>query len=301
MNLQQLKYVRETIRCDFNLTTAAAVLFTSQPGLSKAIRELEEELGAVIFKRQAKRLIGLTEEGKEIAKVVDRLLTEADNLKRIAVEMNTGDQGELRIAATHTQARYTLPKAIVAVRKRYPKVAIIIKQGTPTQIVQMLKNDEVDLGVATESLSKDQSLEAKRLFSWRHVAIVPLDHPLANDANVTLIELAKYDIVTYDKEFAGRTRIDAAFEAHQLKLKVVLEATDSDVIKTYVGLGLGVGIVSELAMVEDSNSQGRTKNKAVFASLKIKPSIASNDTFVAYRKARILKRFEVAVIEALVG
>ena len=297
MNLQQLKYVRETIRCNFNLTTAAAALFTSQPGLSKAIRELEEELGTIIFKRQAKRLVGLTEEGGHIAKVVDRLLTEADNLKRIAIEMSAGDQGELRIAATHTQARYTLPKAIVALRKQYPKVAIIIKQGTPTQIVHMLTNNEVDLGVATESLSKDERLEAKRLFSWRHVAIVPLNHVLASQKSVTLQELSSCDIVTYDKEFAGRTRIDAAFTALLLKPKVVLEATDSDVIKTYVGLGLGVGIVSELAMVSDALGS----DAAVFACLTIKPSIASNDTFVAYRKGRVLRRFEGAVIAALVG
>jgi DNA-binding transcriptional LysR family regulator len=289
MNLQQLKYLRETIRHDFNLTNAATALFTSQPGLSKAIRELEEELGAVIFKRQSKRLIGLTDEGVEIAKVAERLLTEVDNLRRVASEFKQGDEGELNIAATHTQARYTLPKAIVALRKQFPKVVIRIRQATPTQIATMLKQGEADFGVATEVLSHDPELSAERLFGWRHVVIVPPTHALAKEPSLSLGQICDYPLITYGKEFAGRPRIDAVFSAAALQPNVVLEASDSDVIKTYVGLELGVGIISELAMKRNSS----------LVVIPFEPILFNNDTFVAYRKGRLLKRYEQLLIESL--
>jgi DNA-binding transcriptional LysR family regulator len=287
MNLQQLRYLRETIRNDFNLTSAAAVLFTSQPGISKAIRELEDELGVVIFRRQAKRLIGLTDEGVEIAKVAERLLTEADNLKRVASEFKQGDEGELQIAATHTQARYTLPVAIMALKKQFPKVTIRIRQGTPTQIVAMLKQGEADFGVATEALSADGELTAEKLFSWQHVLIAPVGHPILLEKTVTPASIVSYPIVTYGKEFAGRSRIDAVFASQGLTPNVVLEASDSDVIKTYVNLGLGLGVVSELAVEKGA------------PMLVFKPALFDNQTYVAYRKGRLLKRFEQLFIKAL--
>jgi LysR family transcriptional regulator, cys regulon transcriptional activator len=287
MNLQQLRYLRETIRNDFNLTTAAAVLFTSQPGISKAIRELEDELGVVIFKRQAKRLLGLTEEGVEIAKVAERLLTEADNLKRVATEFKQGDEGELQIAATHTQARYTLPAAIMVLKKEFPKVVIRIRQGTPSQIVAMLKQGEADFGIATEALSADSELTAERLFSWQHVVIAPPGHAILNKKTVSPASIVNYPIVTYGKEFAGRSRIDAVFAAQGLTPNVVLEASDSDVIKTYVALGLGLGLVSELAVEKGG------------AALRFDPPLFDNQTYVAYRKGRLLKRFEQLFIKSL--
>jgi DNA-binding transcriptional LysR family regulator len=287
MNLQQLRYLRETIRNDFNLTTAAAVLFTSQPGISKAIRELEDELGVVIFRRQAKRLLGLTDEGVEIAKVAERLLTEADNLKRVASEFKQGDEGELQIAATHTQARYTLPAAIMALKKQFPKVTIRIRQGTPSQIVAMLKQGEADFGIATEALSADSELTAEKLFSWQHVVIAPPGHPILSEKSVSPASIVNYPIVTYGKEFAGRSRIDAVFAAQGLTPNVVLEASDSDVIKTYVALGLGLGVVSELAVEKGA------------LALVFKPALFDNQTYVAYRKGRLLKRFEQLFIKAL--
>jgi DNA-binding transcriptional LysR family regulator len=287
MNLQQLRYLRETIRNDFNLTSAAAVLFTSQPGISKAIRELEDELGVVIFRRQAKRLIGLTDEGVEIAKVAERLLTEADNLKRVATEFKQGDEGELQIAATHTQARYTLPVAIMALKKQFPKVTIRIRQGTPTQIVAMLKQGEADFGVATEALSADGELTAEKLFSWQHVLIAPVGHPILLEKTVTPASIVSYPIITYGKEFAGRSRIDAVFASQGLTPNVVLEASDSDVIKTYVNLGLGLGVVSELAIEKGVPMRA------------FKPALFDNQTYVAYRKGRLLKRFEQLFIKAL--
>jgi LysR family transcriptional regulator, cys regulon transcriptional activator len=293
MNLQQLKYLRETIRHDFNLTAAAAALFTSQPGLSKAIRELEDELGATVFIRQSKRLVGLTEEGVEIAKVVERLLTEAENLKRVASDFRKGDEGELHIAATHTQARYTLPLALVALRQQFPKVVIRIKQGSPLQIVSMIKCGEADFGLATEALSHDPELAAEKLFSWQHIGIVPKGHALAGQQSLTLEQIAQHPIVTYGLEFAGRTRIDATFATAGLQPDVVLEASDSDVIKTYVALGLGVGIVSSLAIEKNDTSSG-------LVALPFEPALFSNDTFVAYRKGRLLKRFEQLFVQSLI-
>jgi DNA-binding transcriptional LysR family regulator len=287
MNLQQLRYLRETIRNDFNLTTAAAVLFTSQPGISKAIRELEEELGVIIFKRQAKRLLGLTDEGIEIAKVAERLLTEADNLKRVASEFKLGDEGELHIAATHTQARYTLPAAIMILKKAFPKVSVRIRQGTPSQIVAMLKQGEADFGIATEALSTDVELTAERLFAWKHVLIAPVEHPILKEKSVSPASIIAYPIVTYGREFAGRTRIDAVFAAQGLVPNVVLEASDSDVIKTYVALGLGLGVVSELAVDKTT------------PTIEFDPPLFENQTYVAYRKGRLLKRFEQLFIKAL--
>jgi DNA-binding transcriptional LysR family regulator len=287
MNLQQLRYLRETIRNDFNLTAAAAVLFTSQPGISKAIRELEDELGVIIFKRQAKRLLGLTDEGVEIAKVAERLLTEADNLKRVATEFKLGDEGELHIAATHTQARYTLPAAIMVLKTAFPKVSVRIRQGTPTQIVTMLKQGEADFGIATEALSTDNELTAERLFAWKHVLIAPPDHPVLKEKSVCPASIIAYPIVTYGREFAGRTRIDAVFAAQGLVPNVVLEASDSDVIKTYVALGLGLGVVSELAVDKST------------PAIEFDPPLFENQTYVAYRKGRLLKRFEQLFIKAL--
>jgi LysR family transcriptional regulator, cys regulon transcriptional activator len=295
MNLQQLKYLRETIRCDFNLTTAAQALFTSQPGLSKAIRELEDELGAVIFKRQSKRLIGLTEEGEEIAKIAARLLTEAENLKRVASEFKHGDEGTLLIAATHTQARYTLPLAIVALRSEFPKVAIRIRQGTPTQIVAMIKQGEVDFGVATEALSQDDELTSKKLFSWRHVAVVLGGHVLAHQKKVRLKQITQYPVITYGQEFAGRSRIDAAFATAGFHPDIILEASDSDVIKTYVSMGLGVGVISELAMLETPANQ----LAANLVAIAFDPPLFTNDTFISYRKGRILKKYERSLVKML--
>ena len=302
MNLQQLKYFRETIRQDLNLTAAALAVHTSQPGLSKAIRELEAELGAALFVRHGKKLTALTSEGEQIAAICERLLNEADNIKRAALAWRGTDEGELRIAATHTQARYSLPQAIVALRLQYPKVSVRIQQATPQQIVQMLKDEQVDLGLATEALSQEPSLQAQRLFDWKHVAIAPAGHPLTTqseaDGSVSLSAIAEYDVITYERGIAGRVRLDETFAQLSITPRVVLQAIDSDVIKTYVRLGLGVGIVSELA-IRPQVGQGSGDQSDELRVFAITPALPLNTTYVAYKRSKQLRRFEQSLIAAL--
>jgi DNA-binding transcriptional LysR family regulator len=292
MTLQQLKYFQETIHRSLNLTAAAAALHTSQPGLSKAIRELEDELGFALFVRNGKRLESLTDEGSQVALIVRRMLVEADNLKRCAQELKGVNGGSLTIAATHTQARYVLPQAILLVKKQFPQIQISIRQGTPSQIVKMITSGQVNLGIATEALAQQPELTALELFQWRHVVIVPKIHALAKKKTVDWQMLGEHDIVTYDLEFAGRSRIDAAFADAGVVPNVVLQATDADVIKTYVRLGLGVGIIADLATDSTDDTQSLVR-------LEIKPAMAPNVSYMAFQKGRVLRKAETVLINAL--
>lgn len=252
MNLQQFRFVRETIRRDFNLTEAARSLFTSQPGVSKAILEFEDELGVQIFERHGKRIKGLTKPGRAVSQVVERIMQEIDNLKKVSDEFARRDEGSLVIACTHTQARYVLPKVIPAFRKHFPKVHLSLAEGSPPQLAQMVLSGQADLAVATESLALTPGLETMPCYIWEHSVVVKPDHPLADQAKkngfeLTLEHLASYPIVTYDKAFSGRLSIDRAFEAQSIRPDVVLEAIDADVIKTYVDVGLGIGIIAGMA------------------------------------------------------
>ena len=252
MNLQQFRFVRETIRRDYNLTEAARSLFTSQPGVSKAIIEFEDELGVQIFERHGKRIKGLTKPGKAVAQVVERIMQEIDNLKKVSDEFARRDEGSLVIACTHTQARYVLPKVIPSFRQHFPKVHLSLAEGSPPQLAQMVLTGQADLAVATESLALTPGLETMPCYVWEHSVVVKSDHPLAQlslqkDFELTLQHLARYPIVTYDKAFSGRLSIDRAFEAHSIRPDVVLEAIDADVIKTYVDVGLGIGIIAGMA------------------------------------------------------
>jgi LysR family cys regulon transcriptional activator len=252
MNLQQFRFVRETIRRDYNLTEAARSLFTSQPGVSKAILEFEDELGVQIFERHGKRIKGLTKPGKAVAQVVERIMQEIDNLKKVSDEFARRDEGSLVIACTHTQARYVLPKVIPAFRQHFPKVHLSLAEGSPPQLAQMVLTGQADLAVATESLALTPGLETLPCYIWEHSVVVKSDHPLAGfalkkDFELTLEHIASYPIVTYDKAFSGRLSIDRAFEAQGIRPDVVLEAIDADVIKTYVDVGLGIGIIAGMA------------------------------------------------------
>ena len=252
MNLQQFRFVRETIRRDFNLTEAARSLFTSQPGVSKAILEFEDELGVQIFERHGKRIKGLTKPGKAVAQVVERIMQEIDNLKKVSDEFAKRDEGSLVIACTHTQARYVLPKVIPAFRQQFPKVHLSLAEGSPPQLAQMVLSGQADLAVATESLALTPGLETMPCYIWEHSVVIKTDHPLVELSHkkgfeLTLEHLASYPIVTYDKAFSGRLSIDRAFEAHSIRPDVVLEAIDADVIKTYVDVGLGIGIIAGMA------------------------------------------------------
>ena len=247
MNLHQLRFVREAVRQNFNLTEAAKALFTSQPGVSKAIIELEEELGIDIFTRHGKRIRGLTEPGRAVLKSVELIMQEIDGLKRIGKEYAAQDSGSFTIATTHTQARYALPKVIHAFMQKYPKVRLSLLQGNPRQIADMVMRDQADLVIATEAIAGYDGLISLPYYQWEHVVVVAPDHPLLKLKHLTLEDLAHYPLVTYDAAFAGRTRLDHAFQVRNLKPDILLEAIDADVIKTYVELGLGVGIIAGMA------------------------------------------------------
>jgi LysR family cys regulon transcriptional activator len=247
MNLHQLRFVREAVRQNFNLTEAAKTLFTSQPGVSKAIIELEEELGVDIFRRHGKRIRGLTEPGRVILKSVELIMQEIDGLKRIGKEFAAQDSGSLSIATTHTQARYFLPKIVPMFMQRFPKVRLSLLQGSPKQIVEMVLRDQADLAIATEAIEDTEGLITLPCYQWEHVIVVTPNHPLAKSKMITLEEIAQYPLITYDSAFTGRGKIDQAFTLRSLKPDILLEAIDADVIKTYVELGMGVGIIAGIA------------------------------------------------------
>lgn len=251
MNFQQLRSVREALRCGFNLTEVAKVLHTSQPGVSRQIRELEEELGVDLFVRAGKRLTSLTEVGTLIVPIIENMLNDAESLKRAGEEFTQQASGRLSIAATHSQARYALPGAVRDFRQRYPQVGLNLHQGTPDQVAEMLISGEADIGIATEALATYDALLALPCFRWTHSVIVPPGHALLDGAPLTLARLAEYPIITYNPGYTGRTHIDEAFDKAGIDIELVITAMDADVIKTYVGLGLGVGIVASIAFDDE--------------------------------------------------
>ena len=248
MNLHQFRFVQEAVKRNLNLTEVAKSLHTSQPGVSKAILELEEELGIEIFGRHGKRLKRVTEPGEHVLKSIDIILREVHNLKRIGEQYSAQDSGTLSIATTHTQARYVLPVPVAQLRSAYPNVNISLHQGAPDQVARMVLDETAEIGIATESLSDYPELITLPCYEWEHVLVLPKDHPLASVADLQLSDLANEPIITYHPSFTGRTRIDKAFAAQHLTPRIALEAIDSDVIKTYVHLGMGVGIVAEMAV-----------------------------------------------------
>jgi len=245
VNFQQLKIIREAARRDYNLTEVANMLYTSQSGVSRHIRELEEELGIEIFIRRGKRLLGMTEPGKALLVIAERILNEASNVRRLADLFTNDTSGVLTIATTHTQARYSLPSVIKSFRALFPEVRLELIQGTPQEIETLLHNGGADIGIASERLSNDSALVAFPWFRWHHSLLVPQDHPLAQASPLTLEEICRWPLITYRQGITGRSRIDEAFARKGLIPDVVLSAQDSDVIKTYVELGLGVGLVAE--------------------------------------------------------
>jgi len=247
MKLQQLRYLCEVVRQNLNVSEAAEKLHTSQPGISKQIRLLEEELGLQIFMRNGKRVVDMTEPGKVIHGIAQRILQETDNLKRVGEEFTNEATGSLTIATTHTQACYSLPPTISKFTERYPKVKLSLHQGSPTQISQQVVSGEADIAIATEAIELFKDLVMLPCYQWNRCVITLPDHPLLKERLLTLENLAKYPIITYDFAFAGRSKINRAFTTRGLTPNVVLTAIDSDVIKTYVELGLGVGILAKMA------------------------------------------------------
>jgi len=283
VNFQQLRSVRETVRQGFNLTVVAEVLHTSQPGVSRQIRELEDELGIQLFDRAGKRLTGLTPPGATVLPIIERLLQEADNLRRAGQDFATQGRGTLTIAATHSQARYALPLAVRDFSNAHPQVALHLHQGTPQQIAQLLLAGEADIGVATEALAEYPGLVALPCYQWTHSVIVPPGHPLADGAPLTLARLAQFPIITYEGGYTGRSHIDAAFARQGLSLNLVLSAMDADVIKTYVELGMGVGIIAAIAYDEQRDGP--------LVAVDARHLFASNLTRLAVRRGSFLRAY----------
>jgi LysR family transcriptional regulator, cys regulon transcriptional activator len=247
MKLRQLHYVLEVAKRGLNVTAAAEALHTSQPGVSKQVKLLEDELGVEIFVRSGKHLAEVTPAGKRIIQYAERLLAEAQNIQNVAREFRQTDEGELTIATTHTQARYALPTVVQKFRKKYPKVALHIHQGSPPQIAKMAAEGEADFAIATEAMHHFEQLVMLPCYRWNRCVLVPPQHPLTQAGKLTLAALSQHPIITYTFGFTGRSKLDQAFAAHGLKPDVVLTAVDADVIKTYVRAGLGVGIVANMA------------------------------------------------------
>lgn len=289
MNFQQLRYVRETVRHNLNLTEAANALFTSQPGVSKQIKELEEELGIQIFERRGKRFVALTEPGRAVLEIVERVLNDAENMKRIGSDFSDRDSGNLTVATTHTQARYALPKIVGAFRKRYPQVHLSLMQGNPQQVAQMVLRHEAHVAIASESLTQFPELLAMPSYQWHHVVVVPEGHPLLSLEHLDLEQLAQYPIITYSSEFTGRSQINEAFAAKDLAFDVVLTAIDSDVIKTYVELGLGVGIIAGMAFDAERDAPLRALDAAHLFRV--------STTRVAIHRSTYLRAFTYDFIE----
>ncbi len=292
MNLHQFKFVQEAVRRNLNLTDTAKALHTSQPGVSKAIIELEDELGVEIFARHGKRIKRITEPGTHVLKSIDIILREIHNLKRIGEQFSNQDSGTLSIATTHTQARYVLPEPVAKLRQAYPKVNISLHQGSPTQVAEMLLNDTADIGIATESLTKFEDLVSMPCYEWQHVLVMPKGHPLAALERIRLEDLVQHPLVTYHPTFTGRSRIDVAFGNRGLKPNIVLDAIDSDVIKTYVGLGMGVGVVAQMAVDKDGVGPDMVMRPAGYL-------FGSNVARVAFKRGAYLRLYVLRLAELL--
>ncbi len=283
MKLRQLRYIHEVARHEFNITAAAEVLFTSQPGISKQIRLLEEELGVDIFVRNGKHLTETTPAGARILEVTERILYEVDNIKRAADDYRETDRGTLSIATTHTQARYALPPTIKTFTAKYPKVSFQLHQGAPPQIAKWAATGEADFAIATEALEHFSELIMLPCYHWNRCILVKPDHPLAKMQKLTLKAIAEQPLVTYTFGFTGRSQLDRAFKVQGHHPEVVLTAVDADVIKTYVRLGLGVGIIANMAYDPEQDSD--------LVALSADHLFESSTTHIGFRRGLLLRAY----------
>ncbi|MDX2287436.1 MAG: CysB family HTH-type transcriptional regulator [Hyphomicrobiaceae bacterium] len=289
MNFQQLRIIRETVRRNFNLTEAAQALLTSQSGVSKTIRDLEQELGVEIFIRRGKRLLGLTEPGHDVTAIADKILLEAENLQQLSRQFAGKDAGALTIATTHTQARYALPRTIAKFKLSFPNVRLTINQASPKEIARVLLEGNADIGIATDALEAHPDIIAFPYYTWEHAIVVPAEHPLLSEGKPTLEAIAEFRIITYDDGLTGRTRIDKAFANAGVVPDIAMSALDADVIKTYVELGLGVGIIASMAFdPERDNGLARVDTDHLF-----EPSTSS----IAIRRGRLFRSYAYQFIE----
>ena len=283
MNFQQLRIIRETARCNYNLTEVASALFTSQSGVSKHIMELEDELGVELFVRRGKRYLGLTEPGKELLAIANRILLDVGNIKHLAEHFSKRDEGRLTVVTTHTQARYALPPIVTRFREAFPKVQLVLHQASPAEIVKMLQEGQADIGLATEALEGVEHLVSFPYYQWRHAVIVPVGHPLGSLPELTLEAIADYPVVTYHEGMTGRTLVDRTFDEAGLSPQIVMTALDADVIKTYVELGMGIGIVASMAFDAERDHKLRLLDCSTL--------FGQNTTRLAVRKGHYLRDF----------
>jgi LysR family cys regulon transcriptional activator len=289
MKLQQLRYLVEVAQRGLNVSEAAAALYTSQPGISKQIKLLEDELGVIVFERSGRRLTAVTEPGRAVLEIAERILRDAENIRRVGEEYAGGDSGSLIIATTHTQARYALPGVVKNFVDRHPRVRLSLRQGHPTQIAEWALKGEADIAIATEALDQYPQLLMLPCYQWVHCVIAPDGHPILGEKPLSLTALARWPLITYDSAFAGRSRINKAFELAQLTPNVVLTAIDADVIKTYVSLGLGLGIIASMAFdaARDTGLQ----------ALPAEHLFGSNTTRIGLRRGNHIRRYEYDFIE----
>ena len=289
MKLQQLRYIWEVAHHELNVSATAQSLYTSQPGISKQIRLLEDELGVEVFSRSGKHLTHITPAGEVIIEMAGEILRKAESIKRVADEFTNERQGRLGIATTHTQARYALPGVIQTFRNDYPDVALQMNQGTPVQIAEMAANGTVDFAIATEGIEHFSDLVMMPCYRWNRAVVVPHDHPLAHREELTLADVAAESIVTYVFGFTGRSKLDDAFDAEGLTANVVFTATDTDVIKTYVRLGLGVGIIAAMAFDPVLDAE--------LVALDASHLFESSVTHIGCRKGTFMRRYMYDFIE----
>ncbi len=291
MKFHQLRYVHEVVRQHLNISAASEALHTSQPGVSKQIQLLEEELGLQIFQRNGKRLIGVTEPGRKIVELAARVMLDMQNIKRVGDEYSREDSGELTIATTHTQARYRLPAAVKQFMAQYPNVKLTIHQGNPSQVTEQVAAGEADIGIATENISKDDRLSCLPCYSWNRCLVVPSQHLLLEKKTISLKDLVNYPLITYDFAFTGGTLVSKVFHDAGLQPNVVFTAIDADVIKTYVNLGLGIGLIANMAYEETRD--------APLKSLDCSHLFPDSTTYLGVRKDAFLRDYMLNFITML--
>ena len=289
MKLQQMRFVREVVRCGLNVSAAAETLYTAQPGVSNQIKLLEEELQVQIFERNGKRLVGITAPGKIIVRMIEQILRETENIKRVGAEFSNEVKGSLTIATTHTQARYALPPVVKTFRERFPEVSLHLVQGNPTQIAEMVVTGSADIAIATEGIHLFEDLIMMPCYEWNRCVIAPIGHPILEAKPITLESIATFPLITYDFAFAGRSKINDAFSARGLQPNVIMTAIDSDVIKTYVELGLGIGLLAAMAFDDARDS----KLRMIDAGHLFEPST----TRIGIRRGMYLRGYMYAFIE----
>lgn len=291
MKLQQLRYLHEVARQDLSITSAAEALFTSQPGISKQIQLIEAELGLQIFQRNGKRLTGVTEPGAQVLALAEKVIRDVDNIKRVGDEYSGVEAGTFTIATTHTQARYKLPAAVKSFMSNYPQIKLNIHQGNPSQVSEQVAHGDADIGIATESISSYDNLVCLPCYQWNRCVVVPHNHPLLSAGPLTLEKLASYPLITYDFAFTGGTLVSKTFSDAGLTPNVVLTAIDADVIKTYVTLGLGVGLLANMAYDPE-----RDANLALIDASHL---FADSTTYLGIRKDVFLRGYMYGFIELI--